>query len=235
MTAILGYACVGKDGNFGESLLIADDFMSGANVKADKIVLLGSRFAVAVVGSAELMNCMGILEPFCRSGHHAQIDSVEALGATLREVTSVYASHIRNEWKKAIESGQMKESKLREAEGMLSSCVVLDCQEHCLWFITCGSLYAEEGVMEKFPIKQLDDGTIYCFSALSSNRSPYHAHSRGSGLPWDLAKGLFADAKNNSINKVGDIGASVECQGKNIKFTSCFKSPVEYIEAFVRW
>jgi hypothetical protein len=233
MTAILAYADAGKDGNMAESLLVADDLMAGQNIKADKIVLLGSRFAVGVIGNAALKECLQVLDVYCLPGNESPIDSTEALARNLREVAAKYLPPGYEKWKKDVEAGELEQHRLLTAENSLSTCVVLDCLKHTLWFINCGYLFPPERILPEFEVKQLDNGTLYGFSAASTNGKFYHDYNRGTGLPWDLIKVILARAQKQFPEKVGGVGASVECRGGSIKFCSCFKSPLDYVESLL--
>lgn len=228
MTAILGYADSGVAGRPAQSLLVADDLEG--DWRSDKVLLLGRRFAVSAAGNGALGLCLEFLIPFCQSSNQESIDSAEALASNLQRVIAQFMPWLHDQYRKAVQSGKMSAEGLRMLEAQRDACVVLDCSRHKLWFIDCGQIFSEKGPPEQLIAVSLENNTAYGFARLSPDLQP-RKYGQVEGLPWDLAKQEIEAAHKSYPSAVGRLGSSVECRDGEIIFSSCFKSPHDYVES----
>lgn len=222
------------------AFLGADDKESSQNKRADKLSLLGARFAVGIYGVDAVQNIINFLDYFAngRLGRGAVIPpELRSAGAVCDEVARLLAMTRTVEmarFQKAVDQRRMTEEALATWEAQHASMVVLDRERYELTHARSRHAFGKNVPIE-FILEPLADGRAYRFG-LQAKKDLGEVPDTAWDKPRPWCASLISDATrelepHGMSHVLGKLGATFHQHGGEQKFVSAFGSVDDMLNA----
>jgi len=215
MTALYAYASPESQ----KAIMAADDYEGNAGGRAEKIHMIGDRFAVGVLGGGAPLNAIYALQHSHKSGGLG-ISSVPDLAKKILDITRMNSEELFPELQRLASEKLLKIECYKNILKYASQLVILGCEDVSLHLVDIGFPFPPDDLLDSPVIKELEAGVMHCLGRIGGYNG-----SVGDDPLQAVRERLSADREKYS--GIGDLGSVVEVEGGEVVFHSVYKDVEE--------
>jgi len=211
MTALYAYASPESQ----KAIMAADDREGNAGGKAEKIHMIGDRFAVGVLGGGAPLNAIYALQHRYKNGV-LRLSSVQDLAQEILDITRMNSEELFPELQRLVSERLLRIECFKNVLKSASQLVILDCENISLHLVDLGFPFPPGDLLDIPDIKGLPCGVMHCLGRIEG-----YNESVGNDPLQAVRERLDADREKYS--GIGDLGSVVEVEGGEVSFHSVYK------------